>query len=241
MRVGLRKIREIIGWLNLPNEIQWLLYVFRHYMLPAVAAGMTGTYTVFQDAPLWQVAVVVGGVFASLFLLSFPAERLYWRWRSTDRSDSPQERDSGTTINIRRIEGSVHISGREQSTAPSTEPEPKVSPDRYCEDATISIADLPREIMLGNEVVRDRTFKNCRILGPAVLFVQEPKRPMTFIGCEWAKKEEAFSVMRPEEHPDESNIILLHQCLFWGCRFTEVEIVVSQETYNHYINGETAL
>src|SRR5919202_1118406 len=114
MRVGLRKIREIIGWLNLPNEIQWLLYVFRHYMLPAVAAGMTGTYTVFQDAPLWQVAVVVGGVFASLFLLSFPAERLYWRWRSTDRSDSPQERDSGTTINIRRIEGSVNISGREQ-------------------------------------------------------------------------------------------------------------------------------
>ena len=72
MRVGLRKIREIIGWLNLPNEIQWLLYVFRHYMLPAVAAGMTGTYTVFQDAPLWQVAVVVGASLLVYFCLASP-------------------------------------------------------------------------------------------------------------------------------------------------------------------------
>jgi hypothetical protein len=101
---------------------------------------------------------------------------------------------------------------------------------RYREDETISIADFFHEnveIVLGQQVIRHCVFKNCRVLGPAVLFVQEPNNPTNFIDCRWTEGEEAFSIKRSAEYLDELCLVGLHHVKFMGCRFAEIEMAVS--------------
>jgi hypothetical protein len=225
-----RNIRSLLGGLfSLPGNIDW----WWHIGFPGVGSLVTAIVAYWQAEPFLFGLLSVIAIYVGLFVVGIPLRR---RWQHAD-SDSSSG-DSSPTVRVTRVEGNMIV---QQSPTPSTKPEPEVSPDRYHVDDTINITDLPREIMLGNEVIRDRTFKNCRILGPAVLFVQEPKRPMTFIGCEWTEGNQAFSVMPPDDYPDDVTLIRLYHCIFWGCRFTQVEMAVSQETYDRYERGETGL
>jgi hypothetical protein len=127
---------------------------------------------------------------------------------------------------------------------PATASESEPLPPRYRENDTINLQDFfceNVEIALGQEVVRHWVFKNCGVLGPAVLFVQEPNNPTNFIECRWTEGHEAFSIKRPEEYLGEERLVGLHHVKFIGCRFTKIEMLVSQETYDRYERGEHTL
>lgn len=225
-------IRSLLGGLfGLPGKIDW----WWHVGLPGVGSLVTAIFTYWQAEPFLLGLLSAIAIYVALFVIGMFARR------HLRNGNSSASLGSGPAIYVSRVSGDMNI---QQQPPPFTGPEPEVSSDRYREGESIRIADLAREddcIRLGHEIVCDRTFRNCRVLGPAALFVQQPQEPMTFIGCRWREGENAFSVTSPERYVGSTELVRLHQCIFWGCRFENVEMLVSQETYNRYINGETAL
>jgi hypothetical protein len=223
-----------LGIVGLPSDLK----LWWNGVIPAVPSLLAGFTAVLRDAPLWQAALIVLGVFVVCFLVSIPGERVFSRWRARRGQDAASDRDTArTTVNIRQAE-TVNI---QQPTTAPTAPPPKSTPSRYRENETIHIADLESEIREGKELVCDWVFKNCRIVGPAVVFVHAPKDPRTFFGCEWAENKDAFTIMQPDDYPDKSRLIGLHLCVFLGCRFTDVEMLVPQRTYERYLRGKVNL
>jgi hypothetical protein len=212
------------------------------YVLPSGAMAFVGTVLAGWGLSFIEYLSAIPEIFRwlfylSLFLLLFALANRGITWRAKQEVQTTPT-DAGTTGNIVHVETTVNV---EQPTTSPTDLPPKSAPPRYRENEPIHIADLERDIREGKELVCDWVFKNCHIVGPAVLWVhapQDPERPRTFVHCEWAENEDAFTIMSPDDYPDKSRLIGLHLCVFLGCRFTDVEMLVPQRTYERYRKGE---
>lgn len=220
------------GLFSLPGNIDW----WWHIGFPGVGSLVTAIVAYWQAEPFLFGLLSVIAIYVGLFVVGIPLRR---KWQHTNLDSASG--GSGTTINIRRVEGSVNV---QQPPTPAAKPEPESPPSRYRRDKTIRLTDFWREnaeMESGKKVIRHWMFQNCGILGPAVLFVQEPNKPTNFLECEWEAGKQAFSVKHPKEYSGDVEIISLFHTKFVGCRFTQVEMAVSQETYERYKEGEHLL
>ena len=233
-------LRGILTWLGkhwgFPGNAQWWWAILG---LPTPLCIATGVVAWWKEASFVQAVLAVAAAYIVLALLVVVVGPLVRKLRSSQHHSKTSA--GSTVIKHLEVKGDFYAQGREQLPVPPAHPELKASSPRYREDEDINIANLAHEfavIRSGNRVVADWTFKDCRILDPAVLFVQEPKEPRTFITCKWAEGEQAFSIMPPEKYTGDTELVVLHQCWFLGCRFENVEMLVSQETYDRYIRGK---
>ena len=219
----------------------YTLWSYREWALTvgasALASASGAAAAITQELPLpLMVVFIVGGLLVGFWIASVILEE--WKKWAQRRAARAQGDDRPTYAHYGS--GDIVVSGEQVKREDAVQPQPS----RYREGETIHIADFVREVAeieSGQEVVRHWTFKNCRILGPAALFVHEPKRPKTFLDCRWTEGEEAFSVMRPEEYSGDAELVGLHHCLLLGCHFRNVQMVTSQETYDRYRSGEINL
>jgi hypothetical protein len=111
--------------------------------------------------------------------------------------------------------------------------------EEYFEKRTVYISDFARkatELGWTNAVIAGRTFKQCRILGPAVLAPMSTVQTSgyTFVDCWWADGVDAFWIACPEDHTNFAGVIGLENCLFQECAFTQVGILVQPVDYERY-------
>lgn len=98
---------------------------------------------------------------------------------------------------------------------------PRVAPDLLApviENADIAVFDLFREaVRAGSMIVRDRTFRNCRLEGPAVIL---PLEGTSFDSCDlgYASGDIRNLLFRPVGEK-ATGAIAFANCKFEGCQF----------------------
>lgn len=75
------------------------------------------------------------------------------------------------------------------------------------------------DLAVTDDVLRDLTFENCTIVGPAVLALLEST---TISGCTWDGPFDAFAWPIPEGRPWVIGAIGLVNVSFYGCRFQRI-------------------
>lgn len=107
--------------------------------------------------------------------------------------------------------------------------------DKHISERTVYIADFAREVAglsWNDAVVKNRTFEECYIIGPAVLVPMNTGdlTGPTFVGDDqwWEEGENAF--WAPTSDPIAfTGIIGLQDCVFRNCRYRRVGILMSEE------------
>jgi hypothetical protein len=89
-------IREAVGWLNLPFDIQTLWNFFRKWILPSLSAGVIILLGYFREAPFWQVAIWAIVAFALIYTLVFFLVRSAQRRKSTSGHSGVPTRSART-------------------------------------------------------------------------------------------------------------------------------------------------
>ncbi len=113
--------------------------------------------------------------------------------------------------------------------APLT-PRSNFRPPEGSERARISLPEMAHKKMLAIEkgkilVLKNSTFEDCDIHGPAILTLAEGSFEETFVNCEWGEGQEAFwpALKRPVRY---IGVIDIQSCIFRRCRFKGIGVVI---------------
>jgi hypothetical protein len=216
--------------------------------------------TLLLQTPLLFRAVLAIGAFLILFGLLNYAIGLIARnaeWGARESQAELANRLGTTIINYGQIQmGSV--AGAEQGIERASESE---EPSERGDEQQIPDAselpppeDLPPELLFaphlewesfyitqmlpGSGGLRRRVFENCRIHGPAILAPMNTGHVggYSFVGCAWAENEDAFWQIPPSSG-EIVGVVALEDCIFRGCYFVKVGLMVTPGDYDRVIEG----
>jgi hypothetical protein len=119
---------------------------------------------------------------------------------------------------------------RESSLAFAAMPSPSSS-GRYFDRCTLRIADLIEP----DGYIRNRTFDDCTIMGPAVL-LPVPGRPFVLDGC--TLDPDAHTLADMTKGRSAPGAIPLDGCVFRSCRLPRVSFIGAQEAVDPPSSGQ---
>lgn len=236
-----RNLRSLRDWLGLPGDLQW----WALFGIPGVPTVLAGIVAFLRDAALWQVALTLLAVYVVAFAISVPAERSYLRRRrarAEDESAPPEEMVHRTTVIHAGSIGTLNIENatietRHREGEPQEEHEPGADDEfdyetrSHFKDESVYLPLFP--LVLEDIYIRDRTFINCRIYGPAIITPIAPNDfNSTFSGCSiQADDPDEWLWPASEERSSFMGIIGLEGCFFENCDFHRVGILVKERFY----------
>jgi len=219
-------------------------------LTPAVPTALTGLWAYGEQASLPVLVLLVLAVYVVSLLASIPVTGAISRWRAdserqlgapqTERGAAPNRASvvqTGSIGNIGHVEN-LHIVAAPQQTdvqqehKPDAEAEPDYENRQRFEDENVHLSVFP--LVLDHDIyIRGRIFKNCRIYGPAVVV---PTKPSTYedtflSNCTFYGEPDAILWPATEERSGYLGVLAFEGCVFDGCDFFRVGILVKEQNY----------
>lgn len=243
LRRILGRILRLLGLVGLPGDVR----IWWNILTPTVPTALTGLWAYGQQASLPVLVLLVLAVYVVSLLASIPVVGTISRLRLGQRPNAPQDATSDSTHlpqtiqagsigSIGSVAGDLHINiaSPAQDDEPPDEDGPDAEPDyetrQHFEDEAVHLPIFPLALD-GDIYVRDRTFKNCRIYGPAVIAPSVPSTyGDTFLGnCTFYGDADAILWLAPEDRSGYIGLIAFEGCVFDGCDFYRVGLLMPEE------------
>ncbi len=196
-----------------------LLFVIGVWKIPAFFSGLfSGLYALEGETFIRLLALVLGFILLLAWIGVDRAEAwLIWGWTRLWGKD---------VIDI----------GKGAYLMPSL----RYASPNDSERIPIHLAGLiqGREETFGNEralrdgrtlVIKESTFEDCDIYGPAVLVLAKGSVEETFVNCEWGEGRQAFWAF--SKRGRYVGVIAVENCTFKRCNFFGIGVVVKPEEY----------
>ena len=235
-----------MGLVGLPGDVRILWNI----LTPTVPTAFTGFWAYTQQTPLPVLVLWVLAVYVLTLLASIPVAGVVSRWRAgvgdssaaqnpaTVAPHRPETMQAGSIGSIGSVAGDVHIHIAPSSEAdePSDQYEPEddgfesYETRGQFENEPVYLPLFALELE-GYVYVRDKTFTNCRIYGPAVIVPSVPSTyGGTFLGnCTFYGEADAILWLAPEDRSGYIGLIAFEGCVFDGCEFYRVGLLMPEE------------
>lgn len=215
--------KRVLTWLRGLFELVGAIQILGSIGGATVLAILTPTIAkVVLDLPvILSTTLGVGVFFASLAIIFAILKAVTERWFSNKSKAATEPRSEDTQPNSSNLQNSLqqNLSANQgtQSWPPANDSELSGS---YINGRSLYIFDLRRQ----NWMVRNKTFENCFVRGPAVVAVLAST---DFVNCSFAEGGDRNSLVWPVApgRADHIGAIGLQGCIFRNCTFLRVGLL----------------
>ena len=246
------RILQLLGLVGLPGDLR----LWYNVLSAVVPAGVTGIVAYVQQASLPTLVLLVLGTYVVFFLASIPVTTAISRLRTSEAGQLDSEQaeapraafrvpavHTGSIGNIGHVEN-LHITTGfakdepQEQDAPAAHDELDYETRLHFKDEPVHLALFA--LSLDDIYIRNRTFTNCRVYGPAVIVPSLPSTyESTFVrNCTFYSNDPGnFLWLAVGDRSGYIGLLAFEGCVFEDCDFYKVGLLVQERDYEAWLNG----